>query len=501
MDDTDGKPTRSGRRLDLRGRSLRVHAARGTLLNSAFMVGLSLIGFIRGFVLAGLISREDYGLWGIVAVTLGTLLWLRSVGIGDRYVQQEDEDQELAFQKAFTLQLYVSFISMALLLAALPGVVAIYDQPRLVGPSLLLIAALPAAAFQAPLWIYYRQMQFGRQRVLQAIDPLIGTLITIGLAIAGAGYWSIAIGLITGAWLGALACVLTSPFKLRLRYDRGTLKHYWTFSWPLFVTALGAMVIAQSSFIATNAELGLAGAGAVALAASISQFTDRVDQVVTGTLYPAICAVRDDRGLLFESFVKSNRLALIWAVPFGVALALFSSDLVTYALGEQWRAAAVLLQVWGLVAAFGHIGFNWDAYFRARGETRPLAIASILTALAFVMLGLPLLFEFGLRGFAAAVGVQMLVNVGIRSFYLRRLFDGFVFFRHALRAIWPTVPAAATVLLLRVAESGDRHLRYALFEGVVYVAVTCVVTWRAERTLLTEVVGYVRGRPAAVAST
>src|SRR3712207_7244809 len=48
------------------------------------------------------------------------------------------------------------------------------------------------------------------------------------------------------------------------------------------------------------------------LATTISQFSNRVDDVVTDTLYPAICAVKDRRELLFESFWKSNRLALLW---------------------------------------------------------------------------------------------------------------------------------------------------------------------------------------------
>ena len=47
----------------------------------------------------------EYGVWGILVAALGTLLWLKQVGIGDKYVQQEDDDQELAFQQAFTLEL------------------------------------------------------------------------------------------------------------------------------------------------------------------------------------------------------------------------------------------------------------------------------------------------------------------------------------------------------------------------------------------------------------
>jgi len=59
-----------------------------------------------------------------------------------------------------------------------------------------------------------------------------------------------------------------------------------------------------------------------------SQLTDRLDAIITQTLYPAVCAVADRTELLFETFVKSNRLALMWAMPFGLGLALFAPDLV-----------------------------------------------------------------------------------------------------------------------------------------------------------------------------
>src|SRR5262249_57429465 len=56
------------RQVDTRGRSLRVHAARGVLVNTAFDVGLSALGVLRGFILAAIISRSDYGIWGILAI-------------------------------------------------------------------------------------------------------------------------------------------------------------------------------------------------------------------------------------------------------------------------------------------------------------------------------------------------------------------------------------------------------------------------------------------------
>jgi hypothetical protein len=63
-----------------------------------------------------------------------------------------------------------------------------------------------------------------------------------------------------------------------------------------------------------------------------------------------------------------------------------------------------------------------------------------------------------------------------------------------LRAILPTVPAAAAVLLIRVLESGQRTAAMAAAELAVYALVTMLATWALERPLLREVAGYVLSR-------
>jgi O-antigen/teichoic acid export membrane protein len=253
----------------------------------------------------------------------------------------------------------------------------------------------------------------------------------------------------------------------------------------------------QTAVIVANRNLGLAATGVIALAATITSFADRVDGLVTGTLYPAICAVKDNMDLLYESFVKSNRLALMWAVPFGVGLTLFCADIVNFGLGRRWEPAIAVLQVYGVAAALNHVGFNWTAYFRARDETRPIAIANVAALIAFLIVGVPLILRFGLVGFAVGIAVQGLVQLAFRAYYMQRLFRGFGFVRHAARAFLPTLPAAGVVLALRALEPGGRSLELALGELALYVGVTAAATWYFEGALLREAVGYVFGRGTA----
>ncbi len=479
---------------------MRGRVARGTLVNAAFNIGLSGVGLLKGFIVAGFLTTAEYGVWGFLFISLSTMVWLKQVGIGDKYIQQDEPDQELAFQKAFTLELAATGAFTLLLLTAVPVLALITGEAELIAPGVAIALSMPAISLQTPLWIFYRRMNFVRQRSLQAIDPLVGAVVTVALAAAGAGYWSLVIGMVVGSWAAAAAAIAASPFPLALRWERGTLRQYSSFSWPLFVAALASIVLPQGSMLIGEQVVGLAGVGAIALAVTVAQFVHRVDEVVTGTLYPAICKVRDRTDLLLESFVKSNRLALMWGMPFGVGLALFAPDIVEFGIGERWAPAVGLIQIFGLMAAADQIGFNWDAYFRARGETRPIAAVSLINMSVFLAVTTPLLIVYGLDGYAAGMAILTAVSLAARTWFLGRLFDQLSFLRHALRAAAPVLPAAAAVLCARLVGGGPRSLSIALAEAAGYLVVVVGATYALERPLIREVLSYLRGRGAVAAA-
>jgi O-antigen/teichoic acid export membrane protein len=314
------------------------------------------------------------------------------------------------------------------------------------------------------------------------------------LGALGAGYWCFVIGFLAGSASGAIAATVTSQYPLKLRFERGTLRQYASFSWPLLGFQLSSLFVVQGVLIAGARTVGIAGVGAITLASTVSQLSERLDSIVSETLYPAVCAVADRTELLFETFVKSNRVALMWGMPFGVGLALFASDLVHFGLGERWVPAIGVLTAFGLIAGFGQIAFNWQIFMRAVNRTRPIFYGSLLNVAVFLVATLPLMIAFGLTGYAAGMALGVVLHICLRAFFLRRLFPGFRLARHFLRAIAPSVPAAAAVLLLRLLVGGDRSLARALGELALYAVVTIVSTLYFERGLLTEMAGYLRGR-------
>src|SRR3954453_5531066 len=127
------EPTPDGRTTNL-----RVRTARGTLINSAFQVGLAGLGLLRRVSVAAFLTRAQFGVWGIILATLITLVWLKQVGIADKYIQQSEPDQERAFQKAFTLEFSLSVAYFVLCCAVLQLYGLAYGHSEIVLPGMVL---------------------------------------------------------------------------------------------------------------------------------------------------------------------------------------------------------------------------------------------------------------------------------------------------------------------------------------------------------------------------
>ena len=472
---------------------IRRAAARGTIINAGFQVALACLLLARRLIVAAFLTRAEFGVWGVLLMVVMTVVFLKDVGIADRYVQQSEADQQRAFQKAFTVEFILGGTAMLIAMAAVLPFVHVYGHPELLLPGLLLCTVFIGTSLQAPAWVFYREMNFVRQRTITMVDPIVAFIVTVGLAVAGAGYWSLVVGAVVGSFSGGAVALMACPYAIRFRLERGTLRDYFNFSWPIALASGGGVVVGQTTTIVASRSLGLGALGSIGLAGTITAFSDGVDGIVTNTIYPAICAVRDRSDLLYEAFVKSNRLALMWGVPFGVSVALFASDLVDHVIGERWQPTVVVLQAAGLVASLNQVGFNLPAFLRAVNRTRPIAVLAGVNVAAFLLFPAPGLLIDGLRGFALGLLAANIITLAARTVMLRRMFPAFRLLPYAGRAFAPVIPAAGVVLLLRaMIESSSAAM--AAIEFVTFWVVAVALTLLLERRLLREMAGYLLAR-------
>jgi len=460
---------------------------RGVAINATFLLIVESVALAQGLIVARLLGPREVGLYGIVSITATTLIALKRVGIDEAFVQQDEQDQEQEFQRAFTLELGLAVIFTLLIAIAAPVVSAAYDESRLL-PLTLAVAYLPIAfALQAPLWIFFRRMDFMRQRSLQAVVPLTTFAVTVPLVIAGVGVWSLVIGAFAGNVASAILAIRVSPYRLGIRWDRATLRRYFAFSWPVFVVTVCGLLMAQGQIFVFDLDGGLEATGFVALAVALTRYADRADTVISPAIYPAVCAVRDQPPTLERLFTTAARASAIWSLAFGALFVLFAPDLVHFVLGDEWNGAVPLLQGLAASGALYYLGFSWIAFARGLNRPRPPALESVGALVVFGAVAVPLLFASGTTAYVLAMVGSSVVVLVVRTYFVRRLLPGVALGRLAARTIWPIVLAMGAVAAARLAMwGGDRDAVQAGGEVLLFVAVYLGATFTTERDLIRE---------------
>jgi len=474
-----------------RPRSLRTAMTRGVAWNAAFQAFATVVQMIRGVLIAALVAPEEYGLWGGVLAVIGAAGVLKQIGILEAYLADEDEDGARSFRAAFTLELGVNALLTVAIVVAAPLMALVYDDVEMLWLLLATVPMAPAIVLQAGMWPLMKDLQFGRLRLLQTIEPLLGTAVMVALAVADLGAWSLVVGGSVGAWATALLAVRACPFPLRPTRDVAHLRSRLRISAPVAVATGSGAVVLLGSIVAAELLVGTAAVGAITLASTIALAAQRLDAAVGDAVLPAISLRRDDPALLREAFGKANRMSLLWAGPFGAACALFPTTLVHSVLGERWAPMIPVLRWFGIAVVLGHVGVNLWQFLLVRGRSRALIGLSLVQLASLVVFIVPLLAWREVEGYGIALTLSAAAALAARAWIARALFPGLSMTDHSARALAPTLAAVAVTLGLAAIDVPVEP-RIAAFAAIV-VAVVALL----ERRLVREAAGYLLGRGAA----
>ena len=190
---------------DLKERTVRGGVARlvAQVTNFVFRLG-SLM------VLARLLGPKDFGLVGMVTAITGVLNLFRDFGLSTAAVQRTTVTEE-QISTLFWINVLVGAILTAATAACAPLIAAFYHEPRLVWVT----AAVASGFLFNALGVQHsallqRQMRFTALAVINTSSLIASTIVAVGMAKVGYGYWSLVamtivypLGTTIGSWLTA----------------------------------------------------------------------------------------------------------------------------------------------------------------------------------------------------------------------------------------------------------------------------------------------------------
>ena len=244
-------------------------------------------------------------------------------------------------------------------------------------------------------------MQFKRLAALDAARAFLVSAMTVGLAWAGFGYWSLVVGRVLSSVIATVLVLSWAP--LRPAWPRwAELRTTLSFSADIITARLAWWGYTNADFVVAGRMLGVVPLGAYTCAwTTASAPMEKIVSVFARVLPPLFSVVTHDSSLARRYLLGITEVLMLLVAPASIGLALVADDFVSVLLGPQWAGAVTPLRILCLFAAIHAPGTLYphilNATGRSRFSLRIHLVALVVLPIAFVAAGR----TWGVNGIAA----------------------------------------------------------------------------------------------------
>ena len=371
-------------------------------------------------ILARLLTPQDYGLIGMVAIVTAFVSLYKDLGLATATIQKP----EITFDQISTLfwiNLALSVGVCIFTVVIAPAVAWFYGEPRL---TLITIVTAVGFIFSG-LAVQHeallrRQMRYFALAAIGLISLVVGYAVAILMAWKGFNYWAL-VG-------SQLALVLTGTVTTWIMCG-------WRPGMPKKDTGVRSMLsfggnftgFSTLNFFSRNLDNLLIGrvwgAQQLGLYSRAYQLMmlpiDQINEPISSVAIPSLSRLTDSEYAYRRAYLRMLEKVALLTMP-AIALMIVTSDwIVAIVLGPQWHEVGLLLVILGIVGLIQPISNTTGWLFISQGRTKDMFRFSMIGApftMASIVAGLP----WGAVGVATSYVIGQLISFNILYLYVGR---------------------------------------------------------------------------------
>jgi len=299
------------------------------------------VTFIVGLVLARLLSPEDYGLIGIVAIFTTILTGIVDSGFSNALIRKKDTTNE-DYNTMFITNMLMSIALFGLLFVCSPLIADFFARQELIwlvrAMGLILI-------FQAlsitQVTILTKRIDFKTKTKASLISAVLSGAIGIGMAFSGFGVWSLVGQQLSKQLLYTLCLWFFNKWWPKLEFSIDSFKYMWGFGWKLMVSGLLNNIWNQLYQVVVGKYYSPATLGQYSRAKDFASiFSSNLTMIIQRVSYPVLAEVQDDRERMVAGYRKIIKTTMFVTAISLLSLGAISDPLLYCLIGPQWHEAA-----------------------------------------------------------------------------------------------------------------------------------------------------------------
>lgn len=302
------------------------------------------VTFVVSIVLARLLSPDDYGLLGLIAVVTAVCQTLINGGFTTALIRKKnatDEDYNTVFivNLCMSLLLYVVVFIFSHAIADFFGRKELAALTRVA--SLGMIIGALALVQQTRLT---KRIDFKTQTKITVVASVASGIIGIAMALLDYGVWALVAQHLSSQTLRTILLWFYNKWVPRLRFSSSSFHELFGFGWKMMLSGLLDTIWKELYQVVVGKFYSPASLGQYTRAKQFSTlFSSNLTSVIQRVTYPVLSNIQDDKERMVSAYRRIIKTTMFVTATSMFFLAAISEPLLYCLIGPKWHDAAIYL--------------------------------------------------------------------------------------------------------------------------------------------------------------
>lgn len=480
--------------------TLKDRTARGLMWGGIGTGSMQLLNLLFGIFLSRILSPADYGMVGALTIFSATAGLLAESGF-TMAIAHKKEVTDRDYNAVFWFNLVVGVALYLLLYFAAPAIAAFYDKPGMDTEMthlarFLFLSFLIGALATTPSAYFFRNLNVKIRSKIQVTAILVSGTAGVACALAGWGYWGIAVQTVLYSTTNATLLWIRVPWRPTFSFYWEPIRMMLPFSSKQLFTSLFTHI--NNNFFSmllgrfyTLKVTGFYTQGSKWTMMGYSTITGMLNSVALPVLREASEGNTEpvDCERVRRVFLKMLRFTAFISFPAMLGLAIIAREVIEITVGVKWLDCVPVMHILCIWGAFAPVATLYANLFNSLG--RPAiymwnTIAQGITQIIAVLVT----YSYGLE---TMLWVYTAINIAwllVWQFFAHRHIRLSFF-----TAVWALLPylGAAIIAMAVAAVSAitfDNVVVTLAIKVVVATVVYSLITWVCGSQVFREAINF-----------
>ncbi len=435
------------------------------------------ISFAVGVVLARILSPDDYGLLGIIAIFTGIFNVIIDGGLSVALIRKESI-RDIDYSTVFYTNFFVAFSLVAALYWGAPYISSFFQRKELVSLVRVISVVLIINSFvltqQAQLT---KKLNFKLQTKISLASHITSGFIGVAMAYTNFGVWALVAQQISSRFLAALLLFFFNRWLPKLEFSWVSFRELFGFGWKLLFSRVLNSV--WGNFY--NAVIGkIYSPMVLGLYTRAVQYTTlfALEDIVLKVSLPVMSTIQSEEDRLINGTRMIIKITMFITFVLMFGLAAVAKPFIYILIGEKWLGCAPFIQIVCFNMMMNPLSYINENLLAVKGKSNKILILQIFkiaTSVIPVIIGI----YIDIYWMLIASSVFSWFSIILFTFYTGKYFN--YKWYHQLKDIFPSLMVALFVGVLVFLLSYIPLSYYAIFPiqlliGGVILYIVCEYT-------------------------